>query len=197
MSSDPESIRLLALQEVWSSRHGEASGEYLLRRIMRDYSVWFHTPLHVVEELPVDDVLQAYWERHYEEIDEADQDSEEPGTRLDQIVRDSVMDRSKLDGQAKAEDSERAAADAALRAMKAREEGGDPQTPAVTVVKNASKSLQDTIKLLERFQDPKDRDPTLAEIPSDIEIQFSDELDFNDDEDCLGIREIPKKPHKD
>lgn len=44
--------------------------DYMVRRIFRWYSQVFHTPLHVVGELPLEDVLQAYYESLYEQMDE-------------------------------------------------------------------------------------------------------------------------------
>jgi hypothetical protein len=41
---------------------------YYLRRIFRWYSRNFHTPLHVVGELPLEDVLEAYYEDNYEHL---------------------------------------------------------------------------------------------------------------------------------
>jgi len=40
--------------------------EYQTRRILRWYSREFHTPLHVVSTLPLDDVFQAFFETHFE-----------------------------------------------------------------------------------------------------------------------------------
>lgn len=47
-----------------------------LRRIFRWYSQTFHTPLHQVEELPVVDVLQAFYEDKYETMAEEDREKE-------------------------------------------------------------------------------------------------------------------------
>jgi hypothetical protein len=41
-----------------------------LRHVCRQYSVTFHTPLHVVSELPVEQVLQAWFEHIFDEMPE-------------------------------------------------------------------------------------------------------------------------------
>ena len=47
-----------------------------LRRVFRSYSKTFHTPLHTVEELPVEVVLTAYYEELYSEMDPKDRELE-------------------------------------------------------------------------------------------------------------------------
>lgn len=44
--------------------------DYLLRKIYRWYSKTFFTPLHEVEDLPLEDVLTAYFEEAYEMMPE-------------------------------------------------------------------------------------------------------------------------------
>lgn len=63
-------LRLVALRNVLIP--DKADEDYGIRRIMRWYSKTFHTPLHVVEDLPLDDILLAYWEEHYEELSDAE-----------------------------------------------------------------------------------------------------------------------------
>lgn len=60
-----ESLKLLALKAVIAP-----DGEAHYRSICRWYSKEFHTPLHTVEELPEDEVLQTYFESTYEDLSE-------------------------------------------------------------------------------------------------------------------------------
>lgn len=60
---------LRAQQVLAMHRVLKPDAEYLLRRIYRYYSQHFHTPLHVVEELPLDDVLCHYYEHLYENME--------------------------------------------------------------------------------------------------------------------------------
>ncbi len=72
-------LRLLALREVVNAsrtRPRDADQYYPLRRIFRAYSEKYHTPLHVVETLPLDDVLQNYWEGQFEDMDREELDAE-------------------------------------------------------------------------------------------------------------------------
>lgn len=46
----------------------EAGDEYQTRRILRWYSREFHTPLHVAEELPLEDILRAFFECQFETL---------------------------------------------------------------------------------------------------------------------------------
>jgi primosomal protein N' len=60
-------IRILALKEVLSDT---PSSDYEIRKIFRWYSKEFCTPLHMVDELPMYDVIRHYWEYQYESADE-------------------------------------------------------------------------------------------------------------------------------
>jgi len=60
-----DSIRLLALKSVT-----EMDAEYRLRFINRWYSRQFHTPLHTVDDLPTEDVLQHFFECMFEDMEE-------------------------------------------------------------------------------------------------------------------------------
>jgi hypothetical protein len=62
-----KALRTVALQEVLSDTPSQS---YSLRRIFRWYSQKFCTPLHVVNTLPIHDVLVSYFESHYEEFGE-------------------------------------------------------------------------------------------------------------------------------
>lgn len=58
---DIDALRLRALRSVWKPDYDSS-----LRRIFRWYSEKFHTPLHEVPDLPLHDVLQAYFEVAFE-----------------------------------------------------------------------------------------------------------------------------------
>jgi hypothetical protein len=61
-----EAIQLEAMRAVL-----EEDPEYLLRRIFRWYSTTYHTPLHQVEELPIEYVLQHFFEVNIEAMPKA------------------------------------------------------------------------------------------------------------------------------
>lgn len=59
-----DAIRAIALRDVVK----QDDSEYAIRKVLRWYSKTFHTPLHLAEELPIEYVLQAYWEENYENL---------------------------------------------------------------------------------------------------------------------------------
>jgi hypothetical protein len=70
----------LALRNVYNYTNGRPSDtEYTLGRIFRWYSKTFHTPLHEVDDLPLYDVILAYWHEKYEgfEPDALDEEVQE------------------------------------------------------------------------------------------------------------------------
>jgi hypothetical protein len=60
-----QAIRIRALRSVLSP-----DSSYLIRKIIRWYSKTFHMPLAQVEDIPIEDLLQAYWEERYEGMSE-------------------------------------------------------------------------------------------------------------------------------
>lgn len=55
----PKSLEVLAYQEALSDK---PSVEFSFRKLFRWYSKEFYTPLHIVETLPIFDILQHYYE---------------------------------------------------------------------------------------------------------------------------------------
>lgn len=66
-----KALRLQALKTVL-----DPDDEYRIRHIFRWYSQRFHTPLHEVYDLPQDDILEAFYESTYEEMNENERQSE-------------------------------------------------------------------------------------------------------------------------
>lgn len=60
-----ESLKLIALDNVIHEK-----GDYGLRHVFRWYSREFHTPLHVVENLPLEDIMTHYFECQYEDMED-------------------------------------------------------------------------------------------------------------------------------
>lgn len=57
-------LRIQALRGVWKPDHDST-----LRRVFRWYSEKFHTPLHEVPDLPLEDILLNWFEVHYEQME--------------------------------------------------------------------------------------------------------------------------------
>lgn len=66
-----KALRILALKAAI-----KPDGEALLRHIFRWYSKTFSTPLHEVYDIPVEDILTAFYEDKYENMEPADRDKE-------------------------------------------------------------------------------------------------------------------------
>lgn len=94
-----EAVQVAALQAVLrnkQSKPNSVDSEYSLRRVFRWYSKTFFTPLHEVEDLPLSDVLQSYWEERFEDMEDAELDDEKvrlledaEALRLRQIEEDA------------------------------------------------------------------------------------------------------------
>lgn len=67
--ADIDAIRARALRSILQPDY-----EYNLRHIFRWYSRSFATPLHHVPNLPLEDVLQAFFEERYETMEAQNQD---------------------------------------------------------------------------------------------------------------------------
>jgi len=70
----------------------------VLRSIFRWYSSTYATPLHMVDDLPLDDILTHWFEYHFEQLDEEDvrQKAEEliltPEERAERLVKQENED---------------------------------------------------------------------------------------------------------
>lgn len=70
MSEQIDYIRAVKLNAMKSV--SDPDTDYYLRFICRWYAKTFFTPLHVVADLPLEDILTAYYEESYERMDEKD-----------------------------------------------------------------------------------------------------------------------------
>jgi hypothetical protein len=112
-------LRLLALYNVIHE-----PGDYNLRFIFRWYSKTFATPLHVVEALPLHDVLIHYFECHYEGLNDSE---------LEDEIRRLTMSTEKLARLKREEDA--ADADAYEYGRIAEQEEKAKQAPVAPVEK--------------------------------------------------------------
>src|ERR1700690_4567872 len=89
-----QDIKILAAHAVVNKDQ-----DYLLRNLVRWYSAKFATPLHEVEELPFEDVLQTYYEVQYEEMNEPE---------LEMDIKELIEDEAKLKERQRKEDEDEA-----------------------------------------------------------------------------------------
>lgn len=92
----PKALRILALKEALSE---EPSHDYFIRKVFRWYSKTFSTPLHQVYNLPLFDVMQAYYEEIYSNLaDEKDSpDFHEELSNLSKTEAELEKDRLEKD----------------------------------------------------------------------------------------------------
>lgn len=64
-----DALKLLALRAVM-----KPDSDAHFRSICRWYSITFHTPLHLVDDLPEEDILVAYYEKTYEDMEDPDRE---------------------------------------------------------------------------------------------------------------------------
>jgi hypothetical protein len=169
-------VELVALRDVYLSklRRPGVSPDFHLRKIFREYSKLFHTPLHVVHELPIEFVVQAWLEEHYETYSMED-------------LRAEVVEHTRTH-----ED---------LMAARRAEDEADAET--FLIIQDEARAMK-AVKSIRKLEDavrgmqtaltpfiPKDRDTELAsnrtkpkEIPQGITMRFED-VDL--DQDSFGI----------
>jgi hypothetical protein len=179
-----DAIRIIALRDVWLRHIDKADdADYNRRKIFRFYSSHFNTPLHVVETLPLLDVIRAYWEQNYEAMSEDD---------LEAVVRQAGMsdeDLKKLDDK---DDASELDLDVIAAAVAAGAYGNLATSGAPAAPKPKPKGpRKSTLKEAEIA--PKIDIKDLEKLPESISIKFSDDddPDFDMEGDGLGLLEIP------
>jgi hypothetical protein len=168
-----EAIQLEALRSVM-----EDDSEYLLRRIFRWYSATYHTPLHQVEDLPVEYVLQQFFEVNVENMTKAQRRklaislSETHDEKLAREKKESGLSDAAFLRKVKRQEKE------AAKKRKAREQeqkaeieetGKHDFLEAADIRKSVAKALSNTV-------------PPKVELP-DISMSFDPNLG---DEDALA-----------
>ena len=184
-----EAIRLIALKAVLAARRRSPDGgvdpSYGLRRVFRWYSKTFSTPLAEVELLPIDDVLQAYWEETYEDMKDEELETERQSmleAPEDLAARQRQEDADDLDtfliGKDEIESRAAAAKETAIRKL---EDAADALKSLV------GRPITDRDTELVMTQVAK-----MKETPSDIQIAFADDLDLDSDPMTFGLLDPPK-----
>ncbi len=138
-------------------------GEFLLRRMYRWYSKTFSTPLHEVEDLPVADILTAYYEETY--------DAMEPEHR--ELLRQRLAESDEQRAAREATEVEDANDDDAFMRMVEEEEMA---RLAKEVNGPAPAKKSPSGGMASRETDL----PDVVEAPPDIKMTFSKDRDFQD-----------------
>lgn len=174
-----KATRILAFRAV-----EKEDPEYLLRFIMRWYSREFYTPLHEVEEQPLDEVLNHFFECRYESMDEHEREEEA------ELLR---MTAEELEEKERREEEEARADDEFEKQFqeeaKVHETTGLPkpaEAPAIPVAVMGQ-------PLPTTFQELADK-AEVKTIPENIEMKFigADEMDEMESWDILGKPKVNK-----
>ncbi len=149
-------IKIIAFKEVRDS-----TAEYHLRHVYRWYSAKFATPLHLVPSLPFSDILTAYFEDQFENMD-ADELEEErrlltetEGQRLERIAAKEAEEASEADFLAMAETE-----------AKRLESTKIPEQPAVRPINHPHKQAKEADL------------PEPISLPPDVTVKFVDDSFF-------------------
>jgi len=161
---------------------------YGLRKTLRWYSKTFSTPLADVEEMPLEDVFQAYYE---EKLGEMDEDALE-GVRKELL--ESPEDKAE---RMKLEDAEQADADQYAK-MVEEEEAQKKKKPAERAMDMLKSPKQGDIvasKVAPLIRKEKESNlPSPVPIPPDITMQFAvDPDEFEKELEGFGLMDQPKR----
>ena len=177
-----KATRLLAYRAVT-----KRDPEYVFRHILRWYSRTFSTPLHEVEDLPIDEVMRHFFVVRFEDMDESELEEEELDLRLTDAEKKTKAEKEKTDSVA---DDDfyalmQAKANATSPAVKpATADGAIPTTEPLPLGLPANfQKLADTAEAAEKM------------IPPDIKMTFVSDKEIEDMEswDLLGA---PSKGEK-
>jgi len=177
-----DAIRLIALRDVWLRHIDKADdADYNRRRIFQYYSVHFSTPLHIVETLPLIDVLRAFYEHSYASLSEED---------LEAAVRQAGMTEQDLEAQDTKDDLGEMEFDRLAAAVAAGAYGNLATGTAAAAAKPKVSKGPRTPSLKEAEIAPKIDIADLEKLPQSISIKFTDE-DVEFEGDGLGLLEVP------
>lgn len=144
--------------------------EYYMRLVTRWYSKTYHTPLHIVEEeVPLEDILLAYFEEKYEamELDE----------REGVLAELTETDEQRVE-RLKKEDEEKVSEHifTQMTATTIQKQDGSELDKAVPKLHKAAAKLTNALKNVgESLKEDMKKDP--VEMP-EIDIKFVDDQEF-------------------
>lgn len=170
-----KATRLLAFRAV-----NKRDPEYVFRHILRWYSRTFNTPLHEVEELPIDEVMTHFFECRYEDMSDHELDEEEEDLLLTDAEKKAKKEKQKND---EVDD------DDFYELMKAQASGSSPGTKPVTADGAIVTAEPLPLGLPANFQKLADTaEAAEKQIPPDIKMTFVSDKELEDMEswDLLG-----------
>jgi hypothetical protein len=190
-----EALQLSALRDVWFDRNSKAGldPEYRFRKIFRWYSETFSTPLHLVDTLPLEDVVRAWCENEYEEMTDEE---------LERTVKELAISPAKLREIERDEDIKEALDFddvGAIRAANANMAPPDTKKleEAVAPALNALDNLLRQVRESGRETELPAAKPALSgSLPPGIHMKFVSEEELEaeiEKADSLALFEPPKR----
>jgi hypothetical protein len=167
-----KSVQILAAHAVKTG-----TAEYFERYLMRWFSKTFHTPYHLVQEMPFEDVLQAFYEERYATLDE---------DQFDQEIREMLETPEERVARLKAEEEE----ELLMQQQLAEAERHNRKLSQVVQPEAAPKLLPKELKetaLPELTQNLKDL------IKPDVEMKFVGEEELNRLIESLDALQDPER----
>jgi hypothetical protein len=172
-----QALRLQALRAVMCP-----DKEYFIRRTLRWYSKTFHTPLHEVEDIPLEVVLQAFYEEHFEAMSQEDREAE----RQDLLVTKEQRYKQILAEEAEEAELFEIGKILAAEEEKKRKEASTKKTEQIAEIQHKTGPI---LPMPMPETDLPSGIPTV--LPEGISMSFADDADFDIDSDGLGAE--PKK----
>jgi hypothetical protein len=194
-----QALRLDALAGVLIEPKGELTEEdrqRFLRRIFRWYSREFATPLHIVESLPVIDVLRHYYEA---KVDAMDEDALEAERKLLIETDDERRARIRaLEAEDIADDDWAQQVEKEIAAEAAAKKAASPKRANLPTPKDRDSSLGEaagerpspTLGGSERSREASLPAPVA---PAGFKMEFANDDDFNRELEGLGALDQPAK----
>ena len=160
-------VKVVAMSDVVRS-----TPEYNFRFILRWYSREFHTPLHLVSTLPLEDIVRAYYEVKYEDMPEHEREHE-IGLLLE--TPEELRERQLQEDREEAEALE--------FAKEAQAQEAEATTPAekLAAATNRFQQISSALKPPEKLPGPDVALPEpMQKLPPDIKMTFIEDDGFND-----------------
>jgi len=168
-----DALKLLALRAVMKP---DAEAQY--RSICRWYSKTFHTPLHAVDELPEEDVLTAYFEDRYEDMEEAERED---------ALKSLLESKEDRKARQRAKDAEDAEAFEFAQRLAAEERQKQAQKKVADVQVEKKPSMLSAASQRESRLPQEGKPAAFEKLEPDVSIKFMDASEFEKELEGFGM----------
>lgn len=169
---DPyEAIKIAALRVAL-----KPDTDYFIRKVSRWFSTTYHTPISQVYDMPIEEILQAFFEAKYDAMDE-----EQLKIELESVIETEEQRKERL----LAEDFDKVTEYELFQMSENqnKNKGGSRKMSDVGVTKDKAinNKLHELTKTLKNVADTikKDMETDPATLPPDIEMSFESDESFS------------------